>query len=303
MAKYIVKRVLLAIATLFIVCGITFFSMNAIPGGPFDGEKAISPEVRAVLEQRFNLDKPLPEQFVLYLNNLLHGDFGVSTKTGRDIGTTIFSSFGVSARLGGQAIIVAVIFGVVLGSIAALNRNGLLDRLIIFLSTLFTSLPSFVFGTLLLLVFCINLKWVPSWSPESPNYVLPVVALSASPMAYIIRLTKTSMLDALGQDYVRTARAKGVAQWKVIFKHTLRNALIPVITYVGPMTASILTGSLVVERIFTIGGLGAKFVECITNRDYPMIMGTTIFLATLMITMNLITDIVYKIVDPRIKLD
>lgn len=303
MAKYIVKRVLLAIATLFIVCAITFFSMNAIPGGPFDGEKAISPEVRAVLEARFNLDKPLPEQFVLYLGNLLHGDFGVSTKTGRDIGTTILGSFGVSARLGGQAIIVAVIFGVILGSIAALNRNGLLDRLIIFLSTLFTSLPSFVFGTLLLLAFCIKLKWVPSWSPESPNYILPVIALSASPMAYIIRLTKTSMLDALGQDYVRTARAKGVAHWKVIFKHTLRNALIPVITYVGPMTASILTGSLVVERIFTIGGLGAKFVECITNRDYPMIMGTTIFLATLMITMSLITDIVYKIVDPRIQLD
>lgn len=303
MAKYIVKRILLAIATLLIVCGITFFSMNAIPGGPFDGEKATSPEVRAVLEQRFNLDKPVPEQFVLYMNNLLHGDFGVSTKTGRDIKTTIFGSFGVSAKLGGQAIIVAVIVGIILGSVAALNRNGILDRLIIFLSTLFTSLPSFVFGTLLLLAFCIKLKWVPSWSPDSPNYVLPVIALSASPMAYITRLTKTSMLDALGQDYVRTARAKGVAQWKVIFKHTLRNAMIPVITYVGPMTASILTGSLVVEKIFTIGGLGAKFVECITNRDYPMIMGTTIFLATLMITMNLITDIVYKLVDPRIQLD
>ncbi len=303
LAKYVTKRVLLAVATLLVVCGITFFSMNVIPGGPFDGEKAVSPEVRAVLEQRFNLDKSVPEQFVLYLNNLLHGDFGVSTKTGRDIKATIFGSFGVSARLGGQAIVVAVICGIILGSTAALNRNGLLDRLIIFLSTLFTSLPSFVFGTLLLLIFCIQLKWVPSWSPNSQNYVLPVIALSASPMAYITRLTKTSMLDALGQDYVRTARAKGVARGIVIFKHTLRNALIPVITYVGPMTASILTGSLVVERIFTIGGLGAKFVDCITNRDYPMIMGTTIFLATLMITMNLVTDIVYKIVDPRIKLD
>ena len=202
-----------------------------------------------MLEQRFNLDKPVPEQFVLYMNNLLHGDFGISTKTGRDIKTTIFSSFAVSARLGGQAIVVAVIIGVVLGSIAALNRNGFLDRLIIFLSTLFTSLPSFVFATLLLLAFCIKLQWIPSWSPESPNYILPVI------------------------------------------------------TYVGPMTAYILTGSLVVERIFTIGGLGAKFVDCIINRDYPMIMGTTIFLATLMITMNLITDIVYKMVDPRIKLD
>lgn len=303
MAKYITKRAFLAVATMLIICAITFFSMNAIPGGPFDGEKAISPEVRRVLEERFNLDKPLPEQFVIYLNNLLHGDFGVSTKTGREIKTTIFDAFGVSAKLGLQAAMVAVFCGVILGSIAALNRNGFLDRLIIFFSTLFNSLPSFVFGTLLLYVFCIKLKLVPSWNPENPNYVLPVIALSASPMAYITRLTKTSMLDALGQDYVRTARAKGVAQWKVIFKHTLRNALIPVITYVGPMTAYILTGSLVIESIFTIGGLGSKFVECITNRDYPMIMGTTIFLATLMITVNLLTDIVYKMVDPRIKLD
>ena len=277
MTKYVVKRVLLAILTVFIVCAITFFAMNAIPGGPFDGEKAISDEVRRVLEQRFNLDKPVWEQFFLYLNNLLHGDFGVSAKTGREIKTTIFSSFSVSAKLP--------------------------DRLIIFFSTLFTSLPSFVLGTLLLLVFCIKLKWVPVWSSSSHNYVLPVIALAAYPMAYITRLTKTSMLDALGQDYVRTARAKGVAQWKVIFKHTLRNALIPVITYVGPMTASILTGSLVVESIFTIGGLGSKFVECITNRDYPMIMGTTIFLATLMVTMTLITDIVYKLIDPRITLE
>lgn len=303
MAKYIVKRVLLAIATLFIVCGITFFAMNAIPGGPFDGEKAISNEVRAVLEQRYHLDKPLPEQFVLYLKGLLHGDFGISTKTGREIKTIIFESFAVSAKLGGMAVIVAVIFGIVLGSIAALTRNKLPDRLIIFFSTLFTSLPSFVFGTLLLLVFCVKLKIIPVWSVESPNYILPVIALSASPMAYITRLTKTSMLDALGQDYVRTARAKGVAQWKVIFKHTLRNALIPVITYVGPMTASIMTGSLVVEKIFTINGLGAKFVDCITNRDYPQIMGTTIFLAVLMVAATLITDIVYKLVDPRIKLD
>lgn len=303
MAKYITKRVLLAVATLLIVCGITFFSMNAIPGGPFDGEKAISPEVQAVLEARFNLDKSVPEQFIIYMGNILHGDFGVSAKTGREIKTTIFTSFGVSAKLGLRAAVVAIIFGVFLGSIAALNRNGFWDRLIIFLSTLFTSLPSFVFASLLLLVFCIKLKWIPSWNPENPSYLLPVIALSASPMAYITRLTKTSMLDALGQDYVRTARAKGVAQWKVIFKHTLRNALIPVITYVGPMTAYILTGSLVIENIFTMGGLGAKFVECITNRDYPLIMGTTIFLATLMITVSLITDIVYKIVDPRIKLD
>ena len=288
---------------MFILCAITFFAMNAIPGGPFDGEKAVSPEVKAALEQRYNLDKPVPEQFVLYLKNILHGDFGISLKTGRDIKTTIFESFSISAKLGGMAVVVALILGLFFGSIAALTRNKLPDRLIVFFSTLFASLPSFVFATLLLMVFCVQLGWVPVWSVDNQNYVLPVIALAAYPMAYITRLTKTSMLDALGQDYVRTARAKGVAQWKVIFKHTLRNALIPVITYVGPMTASILTGSLVVEKIFTIGGLGAKFVDGITNRDYTLIMGTTIFLAVLMISVNLITDIVYKIVDPRIKLD
>ena len=301
--KYVTKRVLLAIVTVFIVCGITFFAMNAIPGGPFDGEKALSPEVKEALEKRFNLDKPVGEQFVLYMKNLAHGDFGVSAKTGRDIKTTIFESFKVSAKLGGMAILTALVLGLIFGSLAALTRNHLPDRLIIFFSTLFTSLPSFVFGSLLLLVFCVTLKWVPVWSPDNQNYLLPVIALAAYPMAYITRLTKSSMLDVLGQDYVRTARAKGVSQLKTIFKHTLRNSLIPVITYVGPMTASIHTGSLVVEKIFTIGGLGAKFVEAITNRDYPLIMGTTIFLAVLMVTMNLITDIVYKMIDPRIKLD
>ena len=303
MLKYVVKRVFLAIVTLLIICAITFFAMNAIPGGPFDGEKAVSEEVRAALERRYNLDKPVPEQFVIYMNNLLHGDFGISLKTGREIKTVIGESFLVSAKLGGMAIVVAVILGVIFGSIAALTRNRLPDRLIIFFSTLLTSLPSFVLGTLLLLVFCVKLGWVPVWSVDNRNYVLPVISLAAYPMAYITRLTKTSMLDVMGQDYVRTARAKGVSTLKVIFKHTLRNALIPVITYVGPMTASILTGSLVVEQIFTIGGLGAKFVDGITNRDYTLIMGTTIFLAVLMVTVNLLTDIVYKLIDPRIKLD
>ena len=303
MVKYVVKRIFLAIVTLLIICAITFFAMNAIPGGPFDGEKAISEEVRAALERRYNLDKPVPEQFVLYMKNLLQGDFGISLKTGREIKTVIGESFLVSAKLGGMAVVVAVILGVIFGSIAALTRNHLPDRLIIFFSTLLTSLPSFVLGTLLLLVFCVKLGWIPVWSVDNRNYVLPVISLAAYPMAYITRLTKTSMLDVMGQDYVRTARAKGVSTLKVIFKHTLRNALIPVITYVGPMTASILTCSLVVEQIFTIGGLGAKFVDGITNRDYTLIMGTTIFLAVLMVTVNLITDIVYKLIDPRIKLD
>ena len=300
MSKYIVKRVLLAILSVFIVSAITFFVMNLIPGGPFNKEKATSAEAQKVLEERYNLDKPVPEQYVIYMSNLLKGDWGVSLHSGRDIWNEISSKFSVSARLGGMAAGVAIIVGIVLGSMAALTRNKLPDRLIVFFTTLGTAMPSFVLATLLLLVFCLKLGWIPVWSSSKPNYILPIIALSLYPMAYITRLTKTSMLDALNQDYVRTAKAKGVAQWKVIFKHALRNALIPVITYVGPMVAYILTGSMVVENIFTIGGLGSSFVTSITNRDYTMIMATTIFLAILMVVANLLTDIAYKLVDPRI---
>ncbi|MDD2969682.1 MAG: ABC transporter permease [Lachnospiraceae bacterium] len=303
MKRYVIKRIVLAIVTVFIISAITFFAMNAIPGGPFNSEKAPSPEVKAVLLERYNLDKPVVQQFGIYVMNVLKGDFGISLKTGRDISNTIMESFAISAKIGGMAVIVALFFGLVLGSIAALMRNKLPDRLIVFISTLFTAVPSFVLATLLLLVFSIWLGWVQVWSATETNYVLPVISLAMYPMAYITRLTKTSMLDALSQDYVRTAKAKGVTPWKVIFKHALRNALIPVITYVGPMTAYILTGSLVVESVFTIGGLGSKFVTSITNRDYPMIMATTIFLATLMVIMNLLSDIIYKVVDPRINFD
>ena len=303
MFRYIIKRVFLAIVTIFIIAAITFFTMNAIPGGPFASEKAPSPEVQRVLEERYNLDKPVTEQFIIYMGNFLRGDLGVSLKNARSISTIIGESFPISAKLGGLAALVAAIVGVVLGSIAALKRNTIIDRVIVFFTTLFTAVPSFVLATVLLYIFCLVLKWVPVWSVENTNYTLPVIALSLYPMAYITRLTKTSMLDALGQDYVRTANAKGVAGWKIIFKHALRNAIIPVITYIGPMLAYIITGSLVVENIFTIGGLGSKFISSINNRDYTMIMGTTMFLAILMVTMNLITDIVYSIVDPRIKLD
>lgn len=303
MAKYVVKRVLLAVVAMFLICFITFFAMNAIPGGPFNGEKAKSDAVMQVLNARYGLDQPVGVQFINYMKNLLHGDFGVSLKTGRDISQTIMESFQVSARLGMRAVIVALVCGLVLGCVAALNRNKWPDHVIIFFVTLFTAMPSFVAASLLLLVFCIQLGWFPVWSTGNPSYVLPVLALSLSPMAYITRLTKTSMLDVLGQDYVRTAKAKGVRPAKVIFVHALRNALIPVITYLGPLIAGILTGSLVIEKIFTIGGLGSKFVDSITNRDYPMIMGTTIFLAFIMILMNLVSDLVYKLVDPRISLD
>lgn len=303
MFRYAVKRILLAVVTVFIIATITFFAMNAIPGGPFSSEKAKDAAVQAQLEARFHLDKPVSEQFVLYLQNLVQGDLGISLKTGRDISTTIMESFGVSARIGGYAAVVAIVLGLVLGSIAALCRNRWPDRLIIFMTTLFVSVPSFVLATILLLVICLQLQWLGVWSTSNPSILLPVISLSMYPMSYITRLTKTSMLDVLGQDYIRTARAKGVRGILVIFKHALRNALIPVITYVGPMIAGILTGSMVVETVFTIGGLGTRFVKSINNQDYPMIMGTTIFLAVLMVLATLISDLVYKLVDPRIKLD
>ncbi len=299
--KYIVKRLLLAVLTVLIICAITFFAMHAVPGGPFNREKALSEATLAALNARYNLDKSVPEQFVLYMSGILRGDFGVSLKTGRDITAIIGESFPISARLGVSAMIVALILGTVFGSLAALTRNQLPDRIIVFFSTLFTAVPSFVLATLLLLVFCIRLQWIPVWSVNSQNYVLPVISLAAYPMAYITRLSKTSMLDALSQDYIRTARAKGVSRFKMIFKHALRNSLIPVITYAGPQIAYIITGSMVIETIFTIGGLGSKFVTAITNRDYTLIMATTIFLATLMVIANVICDLLYKVVDPRIK--
>lgn len=282
---------------------ITFFAMNAIPGGPFNKEKATDPAVIKALEERYNLDKPLGEQYVIYITNLLHGDWGVSLKTGRPIWDDMITKFSVSAKLGGRAAIIAIIIGIILGSCAALTRNRLPDRLIIFFTTLGTAMPSFVLATLLLLIFCLRLGWFQVFSTSNPNYTLPVIALAVYPMAYITRLTKTSMLDALNQDYIRTARAKGVSRIKVIFVHALRNALIPVITYVGPMVAYILTGSMVVENIFTIGGLGSTFITSIQTRDYTTIMAVTIFLAILMVVANLLTDIVYKMIDPRIKLD
>ena len=303
MVKYIVKRVLLAVLTVIVISAITFFAMNAIPGGPFNKEKAVNAATMAALEERYNLDKPVPVQYVIYMKNLLHGELGVSLKNGREISAIIGESFPLSAQLGILAAILAIFFGIVLGSMAALMRNQLPDRLIVFFTTLITAMPSFVIATVLLYVFCMKLGWFPAFTAGENNMVLPVIALMFSPMAYITRLTKTSMLDALNQDYIRTARAKGVPQMKVIFLHGLRNALIPVITYVGPMIAGILTGSMVVETIFNIGGLGSKFVAGITNRDYTLIMATTIFLATIMVIANLITDIVYKLVDPRIKLD
>ena len=286
-----IKRILLALLTILIICMITFFAMHAVPGGPFNREKALSQATVDALNARYGLDKPLFTQFINYMKGLLKGDFGVSLKNGREISDIISESFPISARLGLTAMAFALSLGLIFGSLAAIMRNKLPDRIIVFLSTLFTAVPSFVLATLLLLVFSIKLGWVPVWSANETHYVLPVMALAAYPMAYTTRLSKTSMLDALGQDYIRT----------VIFKHALKNSLIPVITYAGPQIAYIITGSMVVETVFTVGGIGTKFVSGINNRDYTLIMATTIFLATLMVIATMICDILYKFVDPRIK--
>ena len=301
MSKYLVKRVLLAILSILIVSAITFFVMNLIPGGPFNKEKATSKEAQQVLEERYNLDKPVPEQYVLYMNNLLHGDWGVSLHSGRNIGTEISRKFAVSAKLGGVAAIVAIIIAVILGSIAALTRNKLPDRLIVFFTTLGTAMPSFVLATLLLLVFCLKLGWIPVWSSSNPNYLLPIIALAAYPMAYITRLTKTSMLDALNQDYIRTARAKGVHRLKVIFKHALKNAMIPIITLVGTELGYMLTGSMLIEKVFSIPGIGKLAVDGMMNRDLPLLQGTVVYIALVFVIVNLIVDLSYAFIDPRIR--
>ena len=301
MLKYCLKRLGLAIVTMFVIMAITFFAMNAVPGGPFDSEKAPSPEIKAILMERYNLDKPLVEQFFTYVGNVLKGDFGVSIKTGRDISKTIIDSFVVSADIGLRAAVVAIVFGLILGCIAAGYVNRWPDRLIILFSSIFVSVPSFVIASILLLVFCMKLKWFSVWSAGGASYFLPVIALSIYPMANIVRFTKTSMLDVLGQNYIRTAKAKGLSQSKILFKHAFRNAAIPVVTYVGPMIAGIVTGSVVIETIFTINGLGSQFVNGITNRDYSLIMGTTIFMSAIIVVVTFLSDIIYKIIDPRIK--
>ncbi|MBO7525278.1 MAG: ABC transporter permease [Clostridia bacterium] len=301
---YILKRVLMAILTVFIVITITFFSMNAIPGGPFTSEKSVSPEVEAAMMAKYGLDKPLGEQYLTYLGDIfLRFDFGPSIKTkGRAVIDIILDGFGTSALIGGIAAVLAIILGITFGTIAAINRNKFVDKLIMVLTTAANALPAFIIGSFLMLIFCVELRLLPANGSAKGGLILPIITLSLYPMAYITRLTRSSMLDVLGQDYIRTARAKGVSWRKTTFGHALKNALIPVITYVGPMLAGILTGSLVVEQIFAVGGLGRYFVNSITGRDYPLIMGTTIFLATLIVFANLISDIMYKVVDPRIEL-
>lgn len=302
---YILKRILLAILTVWVVITVTFFVTRIIPGGPFLSEKAVSPAAQAAMEAKYGLDKSPFEQYITYLKDVLTRlDFGPSLKQrGRDVIDIIADGLAVSAKLGVIAAASAAVVGIVLGSIAALRRNKLIDKIIMVITTAFVSMPSFIMGSLLLTLFAVKLAVLPANGTTTSGLILPVVTLALYPAAYITRLTRSSMLDVLGQDYIRTARAKGVAGYRIIFGHALKNSLIPVLTYLGPMLAYIVTGSLVVEKIFAVPGIGRDFVNSITNRDYPLIMGTTIVLATLIVVMNLITDILYKVVDPRINLE
>lgn len=301
---YLLKRIALAVLTIWVVITLTFFVMRAVPGGPFLGEKALTQEAMDALQAKYGLDKPLPQQYFTYLKDIVTRlDFGPSLKQrGRTVSEIIGQGLGVSVPLGLAAAAIATAAGLTLGAVAALRRNKLPDRLIMALTTAFVSMPSFIIGTFLLYLFAIKLPILPANGAMAGGRILPIVTLALYPTAYITRLTRSSMLDVLGQDYIRTARAKGLSGGRILFGHALKNALLPVITYLGPMIANIVTGSLVVEQIFATPGIGRSFVSSISNRDYPMIMGTTIVLSVLIVTMNLLSDIVYKLVDPRINL-
>ena len=304
MPKYILKRAIMSLITAFLVATLTFFVMNMVPGGPFLSEKAVTPQAQAAMEAKYGLDKPLFQQYTTYMTGILRGDFGLSIKKrGRTVSQIIGTKFPVSAKVGGLALILAVCTGIPLGAVAAFNRGKFIDNLLVVLSTAGIAIPSFLSSTILIFIFTTKLKWLPSLGlKDAQSYIMPVVALALYPTFYMARLMRSSMLDVMGQDYMRTAKAKGVTTFKAIFKHALRNAILPVITYLGPLLAALMTGSFIIEKIFNIPGLGSEFVSSITSRDYPMIMGTTIFLAVFIIIMNLFVDIAYAIVDPRIKL-
>lgn len=303
MAKYIVKRLAQSLILVILVACLTFLLMNLVPGGPFLSEKAPSPEVLAAMEAKYGLDQPLPIQLKNYVVNMFKGDFGVSLKMqkNRPVILIIKEMFPVSAKIGLIALAIAVAIGIPIGCLSAYYRGTRIDSALRVVMTLGISVPSFVIATLLLLLFCVKFQLLPSMGLNGwENYILPCAALSFYPMCYTGRLARSSMLDAINQDYIRTAKAKGASTKAIIFKHALRNALIPVLTFLGPLTAFILTGGFVVETVFSIPGLGRYFIQSILNRDYPIIMATTIFLAALVIFMNLIVDIMYRVVDPRI---
>lgn len=299
------KRIFAGVVTIWVVITITFTLMHSIPGGPFDREKQINPEVKKQMEARYNLDKPLWWQYGDYMKHLARFDFGPSFKyKGKTVNELIKEGFPISAQLGVTAVTLALLIGVPFGIVSALKQGKWQDNLIMFLATLGITIPMFVIASMLLYIFALKVGIFPTMSWGTPlHFVLPSIALAAAPTATISRLTRSSLLDVIRQDYIRTARAKGVPNKVVVYKHALKNALIPVVTYLGPLLSGILTGSFVVERIFTIPGLGRRFVDSIGNRDYLTILGLTIFDCFLLVTLNILVDLIYTMIDPRIKLD
>ncbi|ADM70962.1 Oligopeptide transport system permease protein OppB [Paenibacillus polymyxa E681] len=304
MTRYLISKFFYMLLSLFILISATFFLMKAIPGNPFMSEKATSPEIQARLMEQYGLDKPVYVQYFKYLGDIASGDFGISMKKlNQSVTDIIGQTFTVSLKLGFVAIIVSIIVGLLLGMLAALYHRRLIDNVAMVLAIMGIAVPSFVLASLIQFFFAQQLGWLNVMGFDGPmDYVLPVAALSASPIAFIARLTRSSMLEVLHADYIKTAKAKGLKSITIMFKHVVRNAILPVVTYVGPMTANIITGSVVIERIFGIGGIGKVFVDSITTRDYTMIMGVTIFYGILLMVARFITDIAYGFIDPRIKL-
>ncbi len=301
---YIIKRIFNAFIVLWIVITITFFLMHAIPGGPFTAEKSLPPYVLHSIEERYKLNDPLYKQYGDYLCNLVQGDLGPSFKyPGRSVNDIIKDGFPVSFKLGIEAILIAIIIGIPAGILAGVKKDKWQDRAVNFFTTLGVAVPSFVVAALLIYVLSTKLHLLPAAMWNGWRYeIMPALALSGMPMSFIARLTRSSMLDILSQDYIKTARAKGLSWSKVLIKHALPNSLIPVVTYLGPTTASILTGSFVIETIFAIPGLGQYFVTSIYNRDYTVILGVTIFYSVIVIVLNMVVDLLYPLLDPRIKI-
>ena len=304
MFSYVVRRLLVSLLTLFVIVTITFFLMHTVPGGPFVGEKPLSKVALENLNKKYGLDKPLIVQYGNYLNNAIKGDLGTSlTKIGQSVSGTIVRAFPVSFRLGIFSMFISTTIGVLFGIVAALRHGKFVDRAVMVAATLGIAVPSFVVATVSIIVFSVQLKLLPAYGFDSfSQYIMPGFALSFSSLSFMARLMRSSMLDVIHQDYIKTARAKGISRGIIIFKHALRNAIIPIVTYIGPLAAAILTGSFVVEKIFNIPGLGRYFVESITQRDYPTILGVTIFYGAFLIAMNFLVDLSYGIIDPRIKI-
>lgn len=290
---------------LWIVATLTFLLLRIVPGGPFDAEKNLPPEIVANIKAKYHLDKPLIEQYVLYVERLASGDLGVSYKyVDRSVNDILFAAFPVSLTLGSLALLLAISVSLPLGTLAAVRRGTPVDTFCILLSTLGVSLPGFVVGTLLIYVFGLSLKLLPVALWESPRHlVLPVLTLAFGPCAYLSRLTRASVLEVLEKDWVRTARSKGLPYKMTIFRHVFRNALIPVTTVLGPLTAILITGSFVVEYIYAIPGMGRFFITAVSNRDYDLVIGTTLVFAFLLVIANTVVDLIYQLLDPRISLE